>query len=79
MKCPECAGQGVKSKVYPGMSTVTAMYYPPFYDEDGVYHHHDSNRTTTRYSCSEGHEWRKISDTPRCPGCGDDWRKKEVG
>jgi hypothetical protein len=57
MKCPECINEGKKSKVFPGMCTVTAMYCAPFYDEDGKYHHHDSNITTTAYSCSEGHDW----------------------
>lgn len=57
MICPECKKQGLKSKVYPGSSTRTLMYCPPFYDEEGRYHHHDSNITATEYSCSRGHKW----------------------
>lgn len=57
MICPECKKQGLKSKVYPSMSWTTAMYFPPFYDEEGNLHHHDGNTTTTDYHCSNGHEW----------------------
>ena len=57
MICPQCKKKGEKSKVYPGMGTSTLMHCPPFYDEDGKYHHHDSNRHTQEYSCSNGHKW----------------------
>lgn len=70
MKCPECITEGKKSKIFPGMSTVTAMYCAPFYDEDGKYHHHDLNTTTTSYSCSEGHDWSD-SHQGQCGSC--DW------
>ena len=55
MKCPVCENKNLKSCSYPGMSTVTAMYYPPFYDEDGKYHLHDGNNRSTDYRCSHGH------------------------
>jgi hypothetical protein len=58
--------------VYPGMSTTTLMYCPPFYDEQGRYHHHDLNTTTTGYRCSNGHEWTE-SNQPKC------WCQAQVG
>ena len=57
MKCPQCVKEGKRSKVYPHGGSVTAMYCPPFYDEDGKYHNHDSNTRTQSFSCSEGHRW----------------------
>ncbi len=66
MKCPECIETDQQSNVYPGSTTVTLMGYQTYYDEDGVYHHHDPNRHTTGYSCSNGHQWQK-SVAPQCP------------
>jgi len=57
MKCPECVRENKKSKVYPGMMTRTAIYYPPYYDEYGKIHDPDRNITTVSYSCSRGHKW----------------------
>lgn len=68
MKCPTCESEGRTSYVYPGGMTVTAMYCPSFYDEDGRYHNHDSNISTARYSCSNGHAWT-VSTTGSC-WCG---------
>ena len=62
MICPECKEQGLKSKIYQhGMGSTTLMWCPPFYDEDGQHHNHDSNTTTQGYRCSNGHEWVKKS------------------
>lgn len=61
MICPECQKEGKKSMVYPGVSSTTLMYCAPFYDEKGEFHNHDSNITTTPYSCSNGHEWTEKS------------------
>lgn len=49
---------------------VTAMYCAPYYDEEGVYHHHDANRTTYNHVCSNGHKIT-VSSTGKCPSC--DW------
>ena len=38
-----------------GISSVTAMYCQPYYDENGVYKCDDRNTTTTEYTCSNGH------------------------
>jgi hypothetical protein len=70
MKCKECIDEGKKSNVYPGMSTRTAMHCPPYYDNHGKYHHHDSNITKTEYSCSNGHSWID-SSRGQCGSC--DW------
>ena len=57
LKCPTCVKEKKKSKVYPGISQTTLSYTPPFYDEEGAYHNHDANTTTTPHKCSNGHEW----------------------
>ena len=66
--CQECEKAGKASRVYPGVSMTTDMYFRPYYDEDGRLHDHDGNTSTTSYSCSNGHEWSK-SRTGRC-WCG---------
>lgn len=56
-RCPECVKEGRRSRVWVGNSRATAAYSPPFYDEEGRYHHHDPNSYTTEYECSNGHRW----------------------
>lgn len=68
MKCPECKKAKLKSRVYPGIGSATLMYCRPFYDEDGKYHFHDLNTTTTSYSCSQGHDW--VETTKGSCWCG---------
>jgi rubrerythrin len=69
MKCPECVASGKKSRITPGMASITAMHCAPYYDEEGVYHLHDFNTTTTNYGCTNGHQWRETSPPNQCPGC----------
>lgn len=57
MICKECHAEGKKSTVREGMSMRTAMYFQPYYDEEGRHHHHDANVTTHDFKCSNGHEW----------------------
>lgn len=76
MKCPECVKAGTPSRLYPGGSSSTCMYCPPFYDEEGVYHHHDMNTITNGYRCSNGHAW-KTSHRHKCPANGCEWNKDE--
>jgi len=71
MKCKECINEGKKSRISPGMSSTTLAYYQPYYDEDGKYHHHDANITTTEYSCSNGHRWSENTSGHPCLNC--DW------
>lgn len=48
--CPYCDKPTKRSE---GMSTVTAMYFPPVYDEKGNNINPDKNRKTTDYYCYE--------------------------
>lgn len=66
MKCPTCVAQGERSFVYPGSTSTTALGFQQFYDEEGVWHVHDPNRSTTSYSCSRSHTWDQVSGYP-CP------------
>ncbi len=68
MKCPFCVELKHKSRVYPGMGATTLMGWSSYYDEDGQFHSHDPNVTTTGYRCSEGHTWQRESLSP-CPSC----------
>lgn len=68
MKCPVCEEKKMKSCVYIGHSMSTLMYCTPYYDEEGLYHHHDSNTSTTTYTCSVGHAWSE-SQKGSCPSC----------
>lgn len=61
MRCKQCVDAGLESKVYPLGSETTCVYYAPFYDEQGNYHHHDANAVRTSYRCSNGHKWVEVS------------------
>ncbi len=76
MKCPTCVEEGEKSKIFPLGSSMTLMYCAPFYDEEGVYHHHDGNIITSEYRCSREHHWVEKRN-PSCPA-GDWPEPKEV-
>lgn len=70
MICVECKKLGLKSKIYPGVTSTTTVYYQPWYDEDGSYHNHDANIVTQSGGCSNGHYFTiQIPNT--CPNC--DW------
>ena len=72
MKCPQCVKEGKKSCVQVGERTTTLAFFSPFYDTEGVYHHHDSNTTTQYYRCDRGHFWSEnVSNT--CPNPNCDW------
>lgn len=72
MICPECQKEGLESKVYENLYSgmKTLLYCSPYYDEKGAYHHHDSNRTTLRFICSNKHQFEKIT-YGKCISC--DW------
>ncbi len=61
MICEECKKEGLKSTVHYNYSTSTAMYCPPYYDEDGKHHLHDMNTTCSNYHCSNGHNFQVVS------------------
>lgn len=69
MYCLECKKLGLKSVVYEGCCRRTLMAPIVFYDEDGEYHRHDPNITTTSYQCSKGHVWQE--DFKSTCGCGE--------
>ncbi len=69
MVCDECKKAGQKSFVYPGASSGSLLYCKPFYDQDGKLHDHDSNTSSTSYSCSNGHHWTVASGPRKC-WCG---------
>lgn len=68
MRCPECIAEGERSRLTSGGGMTTLLGYRPYYDEDGVYHDHDPNTTTTGYSCSRGHKFT-IRTKRSCPNC----------
>ncbi len=73
MICPQCRAQGLKSQVVTGAGTGTLVHCPPFYDEEGRYHVHDTNTGAQAYSCSNGHSWRESTGPAPC-WCG--WPEK---
>jgi hypothetical protein len=75
MICPICEQEGKKSKVYGGHGMRTLMYCQPWYDEEGKYHDHDSNVSTTEWRCSNNHQWtERISGECWC-GWGKDRKR----
>jgi hypothetical protein len=72
MKCFQCETNGLKSKIYIGMSSSTCMSVYAYYDEDRNYHSHNGNIYTTAYSCSNLHQWKLILPKLKCPfiSCG---------
>ena len=65
LKCPECVELGLRSTVTVGVGMTTLMNTHQFYDEDGKYHFHDPNHSSTSYTCSQGHEW-STSHVSKC-------------
>lgn len=77
MICPKCKELGEKSRVYGGTGMTTCAYYTPYWDEEGVYHHHDGNRHTYSYNCSNGHSIT-VTGTGKCPNCNWGHDNEEV-
>jgi len=68
--CPECQAAGLDSHAFIDGAFVSVRLPFVYYDTAGIYHHHDSNLTTTAYFCTQGHKWRTQS-VASCPNC--DW------
>ena len=68
-RCPGCQQLGQRSRVTATSSTTTLLGVHAFWDEDGCRHRHDPNRTTTTFTCSQGHDWAE-TERPRC-WCGE--------
>lgn len=49
IQCPKCGSQ---ARIQ-GISTVTAAYYAPVYDENGINVNPDRNVTTTQWTCTK--------------------------
>jgi hypothetical protein len=64
---------GERSIVRSGGSRRTLMHCPAFWDEDGIYHHHDENVNTVSYTCSRGHSWIEKTKNP-CPAPNCEWK-----
>lgn len=58
MKCPKCESENQVSKLYPQGSYETLAGTHSYYDEEGKYHSHNSNKTTSIYVCSNRHQFR---------------------
>jgi len=69
VKCPKCVEEGKKSKIQIGATRRTAMGVHKYYDEDGNFHLHDPNTSTTFCTCSNGHNFQ-IEEKDFCPLCG---------
>lgn len=71
--CTVCKDAGLKSRVTRGASSKITIRPEEFYDEEGLYHYHDSNKCVTNFNCSNGHSFTTES-YHGCPQCGDRWR-----
>ena len=72
MKCLECVKEGKKSCVRINPFSTQFGHFPPFWDEEGVYHVHDTNTTTQYYRCDRGHSWSENVPN-KCPNPNCDW------
>lgn len=74
MRCPECVRLDEQSALYPPSSwTSTAMGGSKhYYDEEGVEHRHEVNRSHGTGRCSKGHviDWALST---KCPAEGCDY------
>lgn len=68
MKCEECGKLGKTSTIGIGSSIVTSAGISQYYDEEGNYHHHDPNVSSTDYHCSNGHSW-VVKSKHTCESC----------
>ena len=64
--CPVCVKESLKSTVRSGMETYTSVDWFPYYNEDGAWHSDDPNIGTTKWYCSQGHEWTETCQHGKC-------------
>lgn len=67
MNCPKCKEENKKSITYNIGSVSTLAGYPSYVGSDGVYHHHDNNKVTSKYECSNSHNFTVIKVGTPCP------------
>ena len=69
MICNTCKDTGLKSKVFPIASEyVFVTPQERYFDENGVWHNHDSNEIVESFKCSNDHTW-EVKKTAKC-WCG---------
>jgi len=70
MMCPQCQKNDETSLCFVDhLVKTTAMGgLLRYWDEKGIYHSHDPNRSTSSYHCSRGHRWA-ITSRHKCPAC----------
>lgn len=72
-RCPVCSsdpGYLPKSTITPmGPTCSTKAMVQRYYDSDGIYHYHDSNRRTTEFKCSTGHKFSVSTSGFHCKPC----------
>jgi hypothetical protein len=67
--CYFCQQDGKTSRLTVGGGSTTLSCTQSYYDENGIYHYHDSNWHTSSYSCSNGHYYQ-IREIKGCSACG---------
>jgi hypothetical protein len=74
MKCPECVRMGQQSRLYMPTSyfSTAKAGTETYYDEDGIWHHHDANRSGGTGWCSQGHTLDVMLST-KCPAPNCDY------
>ena len=70
MICEECKAEGRTSTVQSYGCSSALVSCHPWYDEEGTYHSHNSNRVTSGYGCSNGHIWTIVTNSRPCPAPG---------
>jgi hypothetical protein len=73
--CPVCQEEGLKSSVKGSDTFTTCAGVQAYWDEDGDYHRHDPNVSTTSYSCSNGHHFT-VRTKRGCASCGQGDQKE---
>lgn len=75
MQCTKCKESNMKSIVYQIYSSRTLLNHFPYWDTDGMYHHHDENIDSFGYRCSNDHTWEESKMTGYCH-CG--WKAEAL-
>lgn len=59
--CPQCVNDGTTSTVHTSCGFTTHAGVSSYHDENGNFHSHNSNETTSDWSCSLGHAGKAYS------------------
>jgi hypothetical protein len=77
MICEKCKEEGKRSTVSRDFGTIsTDMAFYPDWDEEGVYHYHDGNISTSSFRCSNEHRFTVRQHGSICGAPGCDWNSK---